>query len=842
MCQKTGACENGFVAWKRNFCEGTCVVDSMETLLADLRQALRGLRRSPGFATAAIGILALGLAATTAVFSVADAVLFRPLPYQQAQQLVAINEVIPQLSQRYPSLPVNAKHFFEWQARCRSFADLAILREGAMNLTGNEGPPMRLSVKRISWNLLPLLGVQPMLGRNFTVEEDRPNNDRVVILGYGLWQRRFHGDAAILNKTILLSGTPHTVVGVLGSGFRFPQTKWLGDLGERATPPEIFTPFAIDRSKLDAMGNHNFGAIARLRAGVSPLQALADLDAVQAALMRETPMPGIDLRALVTPLQEQIVAGSRQGLLVLLASIAMVLLIICVNQGNLMLARSTSRSREMAVRVALGAGSWRMARQVLTESLVIALSGGALGLMLAYAAVRALVASAPVDLPRLDEVHLDFHALLFAFAVSVVAGLLFGLIPAWRAARSEPQDALRGGRTATQGRAGLRISEILVTTEVALSAALLVAAGLLIGSLVRILGIDQGFHANDVLTAGLNLPATKYSDTQQRAAFFDRLLPVLRRLPGVQAAGIISTMPLEGDTWVDMISRDDDHRPVFQRPVANYRFISPDYFSALEIPIRAGRAFQSADRNRPVVVVSATTAARIWPGANAVGKHMRRSNASEPMAEVVGVVADTRTGMKGDPPPLMVYMPYWSYNESGASLAIRTAQEPAAAARAVRKAIWSVDSELPVPEMKTMQRIISDSVSERRFQTTLLAAFALAALALALVGIYGVISYSVNRRRNEIAIRMALGACAAQVNRMVLGQGMRPVATGLVIGIGVALALGRLLKAMLFEIRPADPLVFVGVVVVLGAAAALACLAPARRATRIDPAISLRYE
>jgi len=815
----------------------------METILADLRQAIRGLRRSPGFAAAAIGILALGLAATTAVFSVADAVLFRPLAYQRPEQLVAINEVIPQLSQRYPRLPVNAKHFFEWQARCRSFADLAILQNGSVNLTGSEGPPMRLSVERVSWNFLPLLGAQPLLGRNFTAEEDRPNNDRVVILGYGLWQRRFHGDAAIPSKTILLNGTPRTVVGVLGSGFRFPQTKWMGDLGGPIASPEIFTPIAIDRGKLDAMGNHNYGAIARLREGVSPEQAVADLDAVQAALIRETPMEGLDLRAEVTPLQEQIVAGSRQGLLVLLASIGMVLLIICVNLGNLMLARSTARSREMAVRVALGAGSWRMVRQVLTESLVIALAGGALGLMLAYAAVRAVVASAPVDLPRLDEVHLDVRALLFAFSVSIAAGLLFGLIPAWRAARSEPQDALRGGRTATQGRGGLRVSEILVTTEVALSAALLLAAGLLIGSLVRILGIEQGFHADNVLTAALNLPSAKYSDIQQRAAFYDRLLPVLQRLPGVQAAGMISTLPLEGDTWVDMITRDDDHRPVFERPVANYRFISPDYFAALGVPIRAGRAFQSADRNRPVVVVvSATTAARIWPGASPIGKHMRRSDPSEPLAEVVGVVADTRTAMKGDLPPLMVYVPYWTRLESGASLAIRTAQEPEAAASAVRNAIWSVDSQLPVPELKTMQRIISDSVSERRFQTALLAGFALAAVALALVGIYGVISYSVNRRRNEIAIRMALGARPAQVNFMVLGQGMRPVAAGLAIGIAVALALSRLLEAMLFQIRPGDPVVLGVVVLVLGAAAALACFAPARRATRVDPAISLRYE
>jgi putative ABC transport system permease protein len=686
------------------------------------------------------------------------------------------------------------------------------------------------------------LGVQPLLGRNFTVEEDRPNNDRVVILTSGLWQRRFHGDASILNKTILLSGTPHVVVGVLPGWFRYPRSGG-EELGGRAAQPEIFKPIAIDRSKLDLMGNHNFISIARLRGGVSASQALADLNAVQAALIHETPMPGLDLRADLTPLQEQVVAGSRQGLLVLLASIGTVLLIICVNLGNLMLARATGRSREMAIRAALGAGSWRMIRQVLTESLVIAFAGGAFGLMLAYAAMRALVASAPVDLPRLDEVHLDFRALLFAFAVSLVAGLLFGLIPAWRAARSEPQDALRGGgRSTTQGRGGLRIAEILVTTEVALSAALLVAAGLLIGSLVRILGIEQGFQASNVLTATLNLPGTKYDDTKKRAEFFDRLLPAVQRLPGIQAAGIISTLPLQGDTWVDMISRDDDHRPIFERPIANYRFISPDYFAALGIQIRAGRAFELADRNRPVVIVTATTAARIWPGSNALGKHMRRSNEKEPMAEVVGVVTDTRVGMHGDPPPLMVYMPYWTQLGSEATLTIRTAQAPGAAANAVRNAIWSVDSQLPVPEMKTMQRIISDSVSERRFQTGLLAGFALAALLLAVVGIYGVISYSVNRRRNEIAIRMALGAGASDVNRMVLGQGMRPVAAGLMIGMAVALALGRLVQALLFQTRPSDPLVLASVVLVLGVAAALACFAPARRATRVDPAISLRYE
>jgi putative ABC transport system permease protein len=815
----------------------------METLIADLRQAFRGLRQSPGFAAAAIGILALGVAANTAVFSVADAVLFRPLSYQNPGRLVAIHEVIPQFSQRYPRLPVNANHFFAWESRSRSFAGLSLLQDGSLNLTGVEGPPARLAMERVSWNFFPLLGVQPLLGRNFTAEEDHPNNDRVVILTFGLWQRRLHGDAAALNKTILLNGTPYTVVGVLPPGFRHPRSGEVGDFGGRAQPPELFKPIALDRGKLDPMGSHNFITIARLRDGVSTQQALADLNSVQAALAHETPMPGLDLRADVTPLQEQVVAGSRQGLLVLLASIAAVMLIISVNLGNLMLARSTGRSREMAVRAALGAGSWRMLRQVLMESLVIALAGGAWGVMLAYAAVRVLVASAPVDLPRLDEVHLDFRAVLFALVVSLLTGLLFGLIPAWRAARSQPQDALRaGGRSTTQGRPGVRISEILVTTEVALSAALLVAAGLLIGSLIRILGIEQNFRPKNVLTVELNLPPTRYKDTQQRAEFVDRLLEAVQRLPGVQSAGITNALPLEGDTWVDMVSRDDDHRPLFQRPIADFRFISPDYFSALGIPFRSGRPFQSADRKGPVVIVSATTAARIWPGANAIGKHMHKGGQSDPMAEVVGVVADTRTGMKGDPPPLMVYMPYWFVQDSTATLAIRTAQVPAAAANAVRNAIWSVDAELPVPEMKTMQRIISDGVSERRFQATLLAGFALSALLLAVIGIYGVISYSVNRRRNEIAIRMALGATAADVNGLVLRQGMRPVGVGLVIGIAISLALGRIVQALLYETRPGDPMVLASVAITLGAAAALACFAPARRATRVDPAISLRYE
>jgi predicted permease len=814
----------------------------MDTLLADIRQALRQLKRSPGFALAAIGVLALGLAANTAVFSVADAVLFRPLAFDRPGELVTISEVILQFSNLYPRLPVNSMHFLEWQTRTRSFAEMALLRDLTLNLTGQDGPPERLGAERVTANLLPALGVRPALGRNFTTEEDRPNNDREVILTDSLWRRRFHGDGSIVNKIIMLNGTPHVVVGVLPPSFRFPRPDLLSALGGSSLNVELFKPLALDRTKLDKVGNHNYTAIARLRPGVTREQALAELNTVQRALTKELATPGMDLRADVSTLQEQIVSGSRRGLLVLLASIAMVLLIMCVNLGNLMLARATARSREMAVRSALGAGSWRLVRQVLTESLSISLAGGLAGLGLAYVAVRALVAAAPIDLPRLDEVHMDLRALLFAFVTAILSGLLFGLIPAWRASRSQPQDALRtGGRSTTQSRHGLRVSEILVSAEVALSAALLVAAGLLVGSLIRVLKVDQGFHPDNVLTVSLTLPGARYPENHQRTAFFDRVLPAVQQVPGVRSAGLITTLPLQGDTWVDMITRDDDRRPVAQRPVANYRFVSPEYFTAMEIPIRQGRGFEPADRTREVVMVSATTAARIWPGQNAIGKHMHRGNDSDPFWEVIGVATDTRANMKNDQ-PLTVYLPYWKQSESTVSLVIRTAQEPASTASAVRKIIWSIDSEVPVPEMKTMQQVVSGSVSERRFQTELLVGFALAALILASLGIYGVISYSVNRRSNEIGIRMALGAQAGDVSGMVLRQGMRPVAIGLVVGIASALALSRLLQSLLFEMKATDPWVLAGVMFLLTATAAAACYAPAIRATKVDPAIALRDE
>ncbi|HLH00149.1 MAG TPA: ABC transporter permease [Bryobacteraceae bacterium] len=815
----------------------------MDTLLADIRLAVRALRRSPGFATAAIGVLALGIAANTAVFSVADAVLFRPLPYNQPEQLVLINEVVPRFSRLYPYLPVNSRHFEAWQSHARSFSGMTILRDNGINLTGNDGPPERLGIENVSANVLAVLRVQPLLGRNFTPEEDRPGNNRVVITE-PLWRRRFHSDPTIVNKSILLNGVPNQVIGILPADFWFPRPDMLAGLGTSALPVQILRPAAIDNKHEGADGDYNYTVIARLRNGVTVQQAMAELNSVESALNRELKIES-DPRIVITPMQDRIVSGSRRGLLVLLGSIGAVLLIVCVNIGNLMLARTTARAREMAIRTALGAGAWRIVRQVVTESLVISLAGGLLGIGLAYAAVQALVAAAPIDVPRLDEVHIDVRVLLFAMAVSVAAGLLFGLIPSWRASRAEPQQTLpTGGRGSTQGHHTIRLSELLVSAEVALSAALLVAAGLLVGSLMRIFAADQGFHPDNVLTVGLNLSSAKYRELQQRTDFIDRLLRSVRTLPGVRAAGSVSWLPLQGETWVDMITREDDHRPMWERPAANYRAVSPGYFAAMEIPILRGRPFEESDREHNTVIVSARTAAALWPGENPIGKRIRRGLDEEPFSEIIGVVGDTRTDMKGEP-PLIVYRTYWHAGNSMATnlaLAIRSAQDPVSLAAAVRAAVWSLDAEMPVPEMRSMRQLISASVAQRRFQAILLGGFAVSALLLAIIGIYGVISYSITRRRNEIGIRMALGAQAHDVKAMVLRQGMRPVALGLLCGLAMALVLGRVLSSLLYEIQPSNPIVLALVAFTLGAAAALACYLPARRAAAVDPSTVLRYE
>jgi len=804
----------------------------------DVRHAVRGLARDRGYTVIALLTLAFGIAVNTVIFSIVDAVLLRPLRFRDPGQLVVINEVIPEMSQLYPRLPVNARHYFEWREKGKSFSEMGIIDARDFNLTG-AGQPEQLKGARISASVLPMLGVQPELGRNFTAEDDQPGHEHVVIISDALWSRRFHRDPGILGRTLTLDETPHTVIGVLPASFEFPkgQADPLTRLPERS---EIFRPTGFRRDAIDWFGQFNYSVIARLRPGVPPQKALAEVNVIQSDIVKHVPQK-MHLTAYLAPLQEQITGPVRKGLLILFAAVGAVLLIVCVNLANLALARATGRGRDLAIRGALGASRVDLVRYILAESLCLGLAGGAAGLALAWGGLRAVLAYAPVDLPRIDEVHLDAQALLFALAASVLSGILFGILPALRASAADPQQALRAGsHTVTEGRHGLVTRDLLVGFEAALSAALLIVAGLLIGSFARLLQVDKGFDAERLIAAEVNLPSKRYEDGKRREQYYRQLEAKLESIPGVRRAALVSHLPLQGETWVDLMKKEGDNRPMTELPPINVRFCSGDYFRTMGIPLVAGRAFVDSDRNRKVGIVSEIVARQVWPGENAIGKRFGDGDDKDLM-EVVGVVRDVRVGLDKKP-VLTEYQPYWQRSETSMNVVLRTAMDERAIAPGVRDAIWSIDPDTVIGEMQTMQKIVSRSVGQRKFQVQLIAGFAAAALLLACIGIYGVVAWSTARRKNEIGIRMALGARSGGVERMVMANGMRPVLAGLAVGIGAALALGRVLGSVLFGISAHDPLTIISVACILAGTAALACWVPARRATRADPLDALRYE
>jgi predicted permease len=805
----------------------------------DIRYAFRTLLRERGFASMAVLSLAVGIGANTAIFSVVNGVLLRPLPYRDPQQLFAIREVVPKLAHLYPSLPVNFSHYYEWSKHWTAAESVALLEGSSPNLTG-DGEPERLKGARVSASVFRVLGVRPRLGRAFVDEEDPEGRDQVAIISDSLWKRRFSGDPAIIGRKITLNGRPNVVIGVLPPGFQSPAQNDLWIRAGLRTTTEVFQPLGYSKDDLEEVnGDYNWAAIARLRPGVSPQRALAELNVIQAETSKRIPEK-MDLQARLSSLQDDIVGQSRRGLLVLLGAVGAVLLILCVNLANLSLARAAGRARESAIRTALGAGRVRLVRQTLTESLVLALAGGVLGIALAAVGVRLLIGAAPLDLPRLADVSLDGRVLGFASLISLVTGIAFGILPALRSAAAHPQEALKSGSyTTTEGRRGVRLRGVLVGVEAALSAVLLITAGLLMGSFVRLMHVDKGFDVERVLAVGVAMPPSKYTEKAQQTAFFDRLLKKTQLLPGVLSAALVSALPFEGETWIDLAAAEGDQRPMFERPMVNVRFVSPDYFKTLRIPFREGRPFDESQRNRQVVIVSEGTARRLWPGRNALGRRMQHN---ETLDEVVGITADVRSTSLDKDPVLIIYIPYWQRPRLSAALLLRTAMDPRGIAAGVRVAIHQVDADVPVPEMQTLEEVMSDSVAQRRFQMMLVMLFAAAALALAGFGIYGVVSYSVARRRTEMGIRMALGARAVALQRMVLWQGIRPVLAGLAVGIAGALETGRILGSLLFQVSPRDPLTIGVVALVLLAVSVLAALVPARRATRVDPMKALRFE
>jgi len=806
----------------------------------DLRHAARALRRAPGFAATAILTLALGIGATTVIFSVVDHIVLRPLGYPDPGRLVVIRETIREMSNAYPSLPANAGHFLEWRRRCGRCGDLALIRQADLTLTG-DGDPERLAAVRATVSLFSVLGARVALGRSFTAEEDQQGRDRVVLISDGLWRRRFGADPSVVGSTMTLDGVPFVVVGVLAPSFTLPKGSGLGELFTLPARVDVYKPLGLTSREQTTPGEFDYAALARLPPGISVAAAAAELNRIQAGIAAGS-SDRMTLTASLVPLEDQVVGAAGRPLLLLLAAVAAVLLIVCVNLASLMVARNASRRRESAVRLALGAARDRLVRYALSESLVLALAGGVLGIALAYWGLDALLALAPASLPRLEEVRLDMRVLAVALVVSVAAGIGFGTVPAIRLGRTDPAEPLRsGGRSVTEDRRTRRTRRLFIATQIGLTTVLLTGTGLLLMSFVRVLRVDKGFVPDRVLALDLVPPLLKYPSGAARSQVYQRAVERLASLPGVERIAFASWLPLEGETQVDVLSLEHDPRPELERPLVNLRYVSPGYFETLGTPIVGGRAFSEADRGRPVVVLS-EAAARLLPSAAApVGKRVVPGS-NDPLAEVIGLASDAPARSLERPGSPMVYLPYWLQGPPTGSILIRTASAPTAMAALVRAALKELDPTMPVTRIRTLTAVVSASLAQRRFQLTLLVLFGVTALVTASIGVYGVIASSLARRTAEIGVRMAFGARRGDVHRLVLREGLTPVAIGLASGIAVTLALGRAFRALLFEVRPADPLTLVLVVLIVGAVGALACYVPAHRATSLDPATVLRVD
>ncbi|HEV2490541.1 MAG TPA: ABC transporter permease [Candidatus Acidoferrales bacterium] len=814
----------------------------LETLLQDLRYGARMLRKSPGFTAVAVLTLALGIGANTAIFSVVNTALLRPLAYREPQQLYLVREIVPQLAKFYPTLAANVPDFRIWQKEIHAFADVAIAESTSADLIG-AGEPEVIRGVRASANIFSVLGVQPALGRAFRPEEDETGRGNVVILTEAFWHTRFQSDPTAIGKSITLDGVPHEIIGVLPASFRFPSAL---DGANSYAHIAFFEP--LDGPKYyeqGLIGEFDFAAVARLKPGVSQEQAVAELNVVQAQIAKQA-NEGVDLQGVLLPLEEQVVGPARRGLMFLLAAVGAVLLIVCANLASLLLARVPGRMREIAIRAALGATRTRIIRQVLTETFLLSIAGGALGIWIGSLAVQWFVHVAPASIPRLDEVQMDARVLTFALVVTMATGILFGILPAWRVTRTQPLDALKsGGATTTESRRTRRLREVLVGFEVGLTTLLLILAGLLTASLGQLLRVHAGFAIQNVLVASVDLPPQSYSQPAVRLRFYDAALSGIQSLPGVRAVGWVSIPPLAGQGSVTGIRLPGAQKANAETPVANYRPVSPDYFSAMGIPLLRGRIFSPADRDRKLVVVSQSIADRFWPGKNPIGQICVTQWAGDVPSEVIGVVGDIRTVSLDEDPLMMVYVPEW-FNQisvpSSASIVLSTETDPGSLVSPVRDLIHKIDADVPVTSLRPMSQVVSLSVDARRFPMFLAMSFALSSLLLASLGIFGVVGYSVEQRRHELGIRMALGAEMRDLVLLVLRQGMTPVLVGLGAGLLAAILAGRLIVTLLFGVTAYDPGTLVTVSAVVVAVALAACYIPARRAMRVDPMIALRYE
>ncbi len=812
----------------------------IESFFADLRYSFRSLRKTPGITAVAIITLGLGIGANTAIFSVVNSALLRPLAYADPQQLYLVREIVPQIAKF--DLDTNLPDFRIWQEQVYSFASVAIAEATSANLTG-AGESKIIRGVRASANMLDVLGAQPALGRSFRREEDETGRGHVAILTDTFWRDRFQGDPSVIGRSITLDGVPHEVIGILPATFRFPYA--LGGANNSARLA-FFEPLNGPKYyEQDLIGEFDFAAVARLKLGVTPEQALAELNVVQAQIAKQAGAH-VDLYGSLKPLEAEIIGPARSGLIFLLAAVGAVLLIVCANLASLLLARAPGRMREAAIRAALGATHGRIMRQMLTEIFLLSFVGGALGVWIASFSVQWLIHMAPATIPRMDEVQMDGRVLFFALLLVIATGSLFGILPALRIARSQPLDTLKlGGAASTETRRTRRLRESLVGFEVGLTTMLLILASLLIASLGQVLHVNSGFATQNVLVAGVVLPPQNYSKPADRLRFYESVLAGIQSLPGVRAAGWVSIPPLEGEGSVTGMRLPGEQESRAIQPMANYRPVSPDYFSAMGIPLLKGRIFGPADRDRKVVMVSQSVAEHFWPDTNPVGQIIVTEWAGDVPSEVVGVVGDIRTVRLDAPPLMMVYVPSWFNSISvpgSASIVVSTAATPAGYVSAVREMIHKIDAGVPLTSLSPMTEIVSQSVDERRFPMFLALSFAMSSLLLASLGIFGVVGYSVEQRRRELGIRSALGAEPWDLLRIVVRRGMAPVGVGLGAGVIAAVFAGRLISTMLFGVTAYDPITLITVSVTVGAVSLLACYLPARRAASLDPMIALRNE
>ncbi|MGA8223425.1 MAG: ABC transporter permease [Candidatus Acidiferrales bacterium] len=821
----------------------------MGALLQDLKHGLRILAKSPGFTSVAVLTLALGIGASTAVFSIVNAVLLKALPYPHAEQIVFPWRQAPVgWNLGYNEIQWGLTEFRLLLRDSKTFQELGAFKSDSFILTGT-GEPVRLDGLRASAGFFPALGVQPALGRAFSLEEDTPGQEHEVLLSYGLWREKFGADPGVLGRAITLNGEVYTVSGVMPAGFSFPRKEEMPGSFEFPREAALWVPLALPAALVHPDDPDELAVIGRMKPGVTIEQAQGEMNVLTKRLDTENPRSKGWNVSRVKPLARQVVGDTERPLLLLFAAIGVVLLIACANVANLILMRSVGRQREFTLRAALGAGRARIVRQVLTESIVLAFAGGVLGIALGEAGVYFVKAFGPASLPRLHEVTLDARVFFFALGITLITGILFGLVPALGAANENLAESLKeGGQRSGGSHAGSRMRNALLVSEVALALVLVIAASLLVRTFVHMLKVDPGFNPARVLTFELSLPGAKYGDTDHIVGLYQNTLERLRNVPGVESAGLVRTVPMGGAADSTGI-RFPGHAVTGDkiRPYAEYTMVSPGYFSAVGTPLLRGPDFLESDSSdsQPVTIISKAMAKQYWPGEDPIGKQVGPGSARYSLLTIVGIAADVKhLSVREDPGPEM----YVLYNQKPwpslltMQFALRTKADPAAVTAGAREAIRSLDPDLPIAKVASLETVVDASMTQPRFTMILLAIFGVVALVLASVGIYGVISYAVAQRTRELGIRLALGAQRGNVFGMILGQGIRVAGLGVFLGLVGAAAITRVMDSLLYGVQATDPLTFVAVPLLLLGVALAACYVPARRAMRVDPMVALRYE